>query len=78
VVARVWIVAAVYNLPRFFERAVVVVDVMDSSSLNSTASPHLPVLPATTAGMIQHATVRRRHGSVGRREGLVYTPRAVR
>ena len=36
-VTAVWIVAGVYNLPRFFER-VVVVDVVDHLSVNSTSS----------------------------------------
>ena len=53
-VAAVWIAAAVYNLPRFFERVVVVVvDVsVNSTSPSVTSSPDLVPPPTTSPGMI--------------------------
>ena len=53
-VAAVWIAAAVYNLPRFFERVVVVVvDVSaNSTSPSVTSSPDLVPPPTTSPRMI--------------------------
>jgi len=52
-VAAVWIAAAVYNLPRFFERVVVVVDVSaNSTSPSVTSSPDLVPPPTTSPGTI--------------------------
>ena len=47
-VATVWIVAALYNLPRFFERDVVVVDVSANSTSPAVTSSS-DVVPSTTS-----------------------------
>jgi len=51
-VAAVWTVAAVYNLPRFFERVVVVSDELSTVS-STSVPPTFPVFPEKRSRCLQ-------------------------